>query len=52
MNRVDMSGLPWTTLDRLHRESLDRLLPEFGLGGPSEPETGAFRPLSPLICEV
>jgi 2-haloacid dehalogenase len=29
---------PWTRLDDLHRESLDRLLPEFGLDGLSKAE--------------
>jgi len=29
---------PWTTLDTLHRESLDRLLPEFGLADVPESE--------------
>ena len=33
MNRVRTGELPWTTLDQLHRMSLDRLLPEFGLTG-------------------
>ena len=31
MNRVRTGELPWTTLDRLHRMSLDGLLPKFGL---------------------
>ena len=39
MNRVRTGELPWTTLDRLHRASLDRLLPEFGVTGLSETET-------------
>ena len=39
MNRVRTGELPWTTLDRLHRASLDHLLPEFGLSGLSEAET-------------
>ena len=30
MNRVRTGELPWTTLDRLHRMSLDGLLPKFG----------------------
>jgi 2-haloacid dehalogenase len=38
MNRVRTGELPWTKLDRLHRQSLDRLLPEFGLTGLSESE--------------
>ncbi len=33
MNRVRTGELPWTTLDELHRLSLDRLLPEYGLTG-------------------
>lgn len=39
MNRVRRGELPWTRLDQLHRESLNRLLPEFGLTGLSEAET-------------
>ena len=39
MNRVRTGELPWTTLDRLHRTSLDRLLPDFGVTGLSESET-------------
>ncbi len=39
MNRVRTGELPWTRLDQLHRQSLDRLLPEFGLRGLSEAET-------------
>lgn len=39
MNRVRTGDLPWTKLDQLHRQSLDRLLPEFGLTGLSEAET-------------
>ncbi len=31
MNRVRTGELSWMTLDQLHRMSLDRLLPEFGL---------------------
>ena len=38
MNRVRTGELPWTTLDELHRLSLDRLLPKFGLTGLSEAE--------------
>ena len=38
MNRVRSGELPWTTLDRLHRASLDRLLPDFRLTGLSEDE--------------
>lgn len=36
MNRVRTGELPWTTLDRLHRMTLDRLLGEFGVTGLSE----------------
>ena len=32
MERVRSGARPWTILDVLHRESLDQLLPEFGLG--------------------
>ncbi|MEI6115227.1 MAG: haloacid dehalogenase type II, partial [Burkholderiales bacterium] len=32
MERVRAGHRPWTILDVLHRESLDQLLPEFGLG--------------------
>jgi 2-haloacid dehalogenase len=39
MNRVRTGELPWTTLDQLHRMSLDRLLPDFGLKGLTESET-------------
>jgi 2-haloacid dehalogenase len=39
MNRVRTGELPWTTLDQLHRMTLDRLLPQFGLKGLSESET-------------
>jgi 2-haloacid dehalogenase len=38
MNRVRTGELPWTTLDQLHLMTLERLLPEFGLGGLSERE--------------
>ncbi|MGD9904780.1 MAG: haloacid dehalogenase type II [Vicinamibacterales bacterium] len=31
MDRVRRGELPWTNLDRLHRMSLERLLPKFGL---------------------
>lgn len=36
MNRVRSGELPWTTLDRLHRMTLDRLLGEFGVTDLSE----------------
>ena len=42
MNRVRTGELPWTTLDRLHRTSLDCLLPEFGITGLSEGETDSL----------
>ena len=42
MNRVRTGELPWTTLDRLHRMSLDTLLPKYGLSGLSEAETAAL----------
>jgi 2-haloacid dehalogenase len=32
MDRVRRGELPWTSLDELHRGSLDELLPEFGAG--------------------
>jgi 2-haloacid dehalogenase len=38
MNRVRKGELPWTTLDELHRMSLDQLLPDFGLTGLSDAE--------------
>ena len=38
MNRVRVGELPWTTLDQLHRMTLDRLLPDFGLAGLSDAE--------------
>lgn len=38
MNRVRKGELPWTTLDDLHRMSLDQLLPQFGLAALGEPE--------------
>lgn len=39
MDRVRTGELPWTTLDQLHRMSLDRLLPQHGLTGLTEAET-------------
>ena len=42
MNRVRTGELPWTTLDRLHRMTLDRLLPRFGFTGLSEAEIDAL----------
>jgi 2-haloacid dehalogenase len=42
MNRVRTGELPWTTLDQLHRMTLDRLLSEFGFTALSEIETDAL----------
>lgn len=42
MNRVRTGELPWTKLDDLHRMVLDRILPEFGLGGLTEAERAAL----------
>jgi 2-haloacid dehalogenase len=42
MQRVRTGELPWTTLDRLHRMTLDRILVEFGITGLTEPETDAL----------
>ena len=36
MGEVRRGELPWTRLDDLHRRTLDRLLPEYGLGGLDE----------------
>ncbi|MSP01812.1 MAG: haloacid dehalogenase type II [Acetobacteraceae bacterium] len=36
MDRVRKGELPWTTLDNLHRVSLDRLVAEFGIKGLTE----------------
>ena len=38
MNRVRTGELPWTTLDRLHRAILDRILVDFGITGLPEAE--------------
>ncbi len=38
MDRVRRGELPWTNLDRLHRMSLEELLPRFGLDWLSESE--------------
>jgi len=38
MDRVRKGELPWTKLDRLHRMSLDQLLPAFGLASLNESE--------------
>ncbi len=42
MDRVRSGELPWTTLDRLHRMSLDTILVDFGITGLSEVETDAL----------
>ena len=36
MNRVRTGEIPWTVIDDLHRETLERLLPQFGVSGLSE----------------
>src|ERR1700734_1740875 len=36
MNQVRTGAVPWTTLDKLHRTSLDRLVAEFDIKGLSE----------------
>ena len=36
MDRVRTGELPWTTLDRLHRMTLDHLVTDFGITGLSE----------------
>jgi 2-haloacid dehalogenase len=42
METVRSGHRPWTTLDVLHREALDRLLPEFGLGALSAADRDDF----------
>ena len=42
MNRVRTGELPWTRLDDLHRVVLDRILPEFALGGLNDTERAAL----------
>jgi 2-haloacid dehalogenase len=42
MNRVRNGELPWTRLDALHRMTLDRILPDFGIAGLSETEKAAL----------
>ena len=42
MNRVRTGELPWTTLDRLNRIILDRLLVEFKITGLSEADIAEF----------
>jgi 2-haloacid dehalogenase len=38
MDRVRKREIPWTVIDDLHRETLERLLPRFGVSGLSEAE--------------
>ena len=38
MERVRSGQLPWTKLDRLHRMTLDKILPDFGITGLSDTE--------------
>ncbi len=40
MDEVRRGELPWTKLDDLHRRTLERLLPEFGLDGLDEIQRG------------
>ena len=42
MNRVRSGELPWTKLDDLHRQVLDRLLVEYGITGLTEAEIDHF----------
>ena len=42
MQRVRSGEVPWTTIDRLHREILDSLLPRFGLSSLDERERDAL----------
>ncbi|MSO82629.1 MAG: haloacid dehalogenase type II [Acidobacteria bacterium] len=42
MERVRTGELPWTTLDRLHRMTLDKILIDFGIAGLAEAETDAL----------
>lgn len=42
LERVRSGALPWTKLDDLHRESLERLLGDFGIAGLTEEEIDAF----------
>jgi 2-haloacid dehalogenase len=42
MDRVRRGDLPWTNLDDLHRMSLDRLAPAFGLGGLGDAQMDAL----------
>lgn len=38
MDRVRRGELPWTNIDALHRQALDRLAPQFGLAGLGDAE--------------
>ncbi|MGH7307722.1 MAG: haloacid dehalogenase type II [Candidatus Rokuibacteriota bacterium] len=42
LDRVRTGAAPWTKLDDLHRQSLDRLLGDFGIKGLTEEETDAL----------
>ena len=42
MDRVRRGELPWTKLDDLHRQSLDKLIVEFGITGLSDDEVDHF----------
>jgi 2-haloacid dehalogenase len=42
MNRVRSGDLPWTTLDALHRMTLDKILVDFTFGGLSEEEKASL----------
>jgi 2-haloacid dehalogenase len=42
MDRVRRGELPWTTLDRLHRMTLESLLPQYGLAGLSQDEIASL----------
>lgn len=42
MDRVRRGEIPWTSLDSLHRASLEELLKEFGVAGLSEAEKDHF----------
>ena len=44
MDRVRKGQQPWTTLDNLHRASLDKLVAEFGIKGLSEADLRAHQP--------
>lgn len=42
MDRVRRGELPWSSLDALHRESLERLLERFGIDGLTEEDKQSF----------